>query len=320
MRGGGDRTDLLLDMERFLNFAGMTTDDLLAALPASEDNRWEFKGAAVLESKEHLKRVLGKQVSAFSNSGGGYLVIGVSDDRQIEPCPSRNGKQSMKDFLSTMVWQSVDYPLQAFKIHPVPVANKQDKFVFVVAVEDSPASPHQSKEDGKYYYRIDGHTHSAPHFYLELLRNRVTRAVVDVVKTDYTIQTPSRVSGALTMNFAMHITVENKSLQSATSWGIHAKCCREDYRWEIGRDKRCLAEGVFVRGEQVDLLPSERAIATMHVSGTDHPRENVASIMDDFCVTLMAASNNHLGQQHIFHFDRSQVIAATRDVKQMMGW
>lgn len=301
-----------------MNFADMTTDDLLAALPANEDNRWEFKSAAVLESKDQLKKVLGKQISAFANSGGGNLVFGVSDDRQIEPCPLQNGRQSMKDFLSTMVWQSVDYPLQSFTIHPLPVANETDKFVFVVAVEDSPASPHQSKDDGKYYYRIDGHTHIAPH--LELLRNRVTRAVLDIANIDFRIQTPSSVAGAWTMNFAMHIAVENKSLQSATSWGIHAKCCQEDHRWEIGREKKCLTDGVFVRGEQENLLPSERAIVTMHVSGTDHPRHNPASILEEFCVTLMAVSNNHLGRQHVFQFDRSQVMAITRDLKQMMGW
>jgi Schlafen, AlbA_2 len=165
-----------------MDFHTITTDDLLAALPVGdEDDRWEIKSASLLDSQKRgeLKQELGKQVSAFANSGGGYLIFGISKQRQIESCPAMVGRQTMKDFLATMVEQSVEYPIRDFRVHPVAHSGDNTKLVFVVAINDSPAAPHQAKDERQYYYRIDGHSKPAPHFHVELLRNRYTKANVE---------------------------------------------------------------------------------------------------------------------------------------------
>jgi hypothetical protein len=51
--------------------------------------------------------------------------------------------------------------------------------VIVVDVGDSAAAPHQSTRDRLYYRREGGHSMPAPHFYLELLRQRLTNPVLD---------------------------------------------------------------------------------------------------------------------------------------------
>ena len=100
--------------ESHMEFENLTTDLLLAALPIDrEDDRWELKSAQYLDPSKRgeLKKELGKQVSAFANSGGGYLVFGLSNDRKLEACDVTVGRQPMKDFLGTMVEQSVEYAL-----------------------------------------------------------------------------------------------------------------------------------------------------------------------------------------------------------------
>ena len=287
-----------------MDFGSITTDELLAALPAdSEDDRWELKSASYLApvKRGELKKELGKQVSAFANSGGGYLVFGISDDRQLEACETAVGRQPMKDYLATMVEQSVEYPIRHFRVHRVPFKSDPDKAVFVIAIEDSPAAPHQAKEERVYYYRIDGHSKPAPHFHVELLRNRVTKAVLQIADIDYTLQTP-QFGDAPRLNIALRVDVENISLQCATHWGIHVKHPRENYRWTFGPDRKPLTEGLCVHGEQPVLLPSQRVTVIVHISGaSEHvnmqPILAFDKLWEDFGVLARPLSQNHVGEQ-----------------------
>lgn len=226
----------------------MTTDDLMTALPAAEDDYWELKSSIYLtpQRRGDLKRELGKQVSAFANTGGGALVFGISDTRQIEECELLVGRQSMKDFLSTMVEQSVEYPIRHFKIHQIPFTSDRAKSVFVLEIEDSPAAPHQAKDERCYYYRIDGHSKPAPHFHVELLRARMTKAVLEIDEIDYQFQTPST-GERPQLNLLLNVRVRNSSMQAATSWGVHVKMPWENYRWTVARSKEWLHDGVYSR-------------------------------------------------------------------------
>ncbi len=181
----------------------VTTDQFLEHLPPAEDNRWEYKSASLLEqkNKNDFLKELSKQISAFANSGGGNLVFGICDPKTvaaktIEPCEQLVGRQSMKDYLATMVEQSVEYPLQDFRVHRIPLTGDATKSIFVIEVGDSLAAPHQAKADKHYYYRIDGHTKPAPHFYVELLQKRETRSVLTIEAIDYQVKDSSHQEAA----------------------------------------------------------------------------------------------------------------------------
>ena len=72
-----------------------------------------------------------------------------------------------------------------FRVHLVERAKASripsDKEVFVIDIGDSAAAPHQSKRDKCYYRREAGHSVPAPHFYLELLRQRLTSPALEVL-------------------------------------------------------------------------------------------------------------------------------------------
>ncbi|MCC7337859.1 MAG: ATP-binding protein [Pirellulaceae bacterium] len=171
-----------------IDFTKLDSNGLLQLLPPDEDDRWEFKSAEILKNKGELKAELGKQVSAFADSGGGYIAFGISDSRLVEPCDQQVGRQSMSDYLSVLVEQSVEYPIRDFRIHRVPVAADTTQSVYVLEIKDSPAAPHQAKIEKTYYYRIDGHSKPAPHFHLELLRNRHTKSVLEINRIEYSIR------------------------------------------------------------------------------------------------------------------------------------
>ncbi len=286
-----------------MNFESFTTEELLAALPpGNEDSLWELKSAEVLlpAKRGEFRRELGKQVSAFANSGGGYLVIGASNDRQIEPCEQIVGRQPMRDHLATMVEQSVEYPIRHFKVHRIPLKERPADAVFVVEVGDSPAAPHQAKEDKVYYYRIDGHSKPAPHFHIELLRNRITRAVLEVAEIDYGLQTLN--VEPVRMHIVLTVTVVNTSMQCATVWGVHIRQPEPTFRWteHEGRD---ISVGFCARGGHV-LLPSDRATLPIHLTGVvDDGVQSSASyerLWKNFEVVVRPVSQNYVGEEKAF--------------------
>lgn len=291
-----------------MDFGKSTTDDLLALLPAGNENdRWELKSAELLSPHKRgdLRKELGKQVSAFANSGGGCLVFGISKSGQLEPCEEVVGRQLMKDHLSTLVELCVEYPIRHFRVHRVPFSEDPQKSVFVVEIEDSPAAPHQAKEVRGYFYRIDGHSLPAPHFHIELLRSRATKAVLEVVDIDYVFQMPDFYDEKLAMNIALQVKVKNTSMQSATSWGIHARHPRENCRWMVTRTAEDLCEGICVQGDRPVLLPGQRDMVTLHLQGRSpharmQPSLAIEKLWEEFEVVVQAVSQNFIGPESHF--------------------
>ena len=295
----------------------MTAEELLDKLPPDEDDRWEFKSKSFLDPKNKgdLRKELGKQVSAFANSGGGNLVFGVSKTRQIEHCEQQVGRETMKDYLATMVEQCVEQPIRHFRVHRIPLTDDATQSLFVIAIEDSPAAPHQAKDERNYYYRIDGHSKPAPHFHLELLRNRMSRAVLEITNIDYAVKSID--SKQAQLHVALKVSVENKSLQCATAWGIYVK--RHDYGmiprgsyprdncgWEAEDRQQDLKTGFCVHIANRVLLPSERSTITVDLVGVlqrgQHLIHACEYLAEVFGFIARPISQNYVGEERLFYW------------------
>jgi hypothetical protein len=153
------------------------TESEVIALPAGEHDYFERKSGALLQDSG-FRGKLAKAVSAFANSGGGSLVIGVRDDGTIDGVPkTRSSKTSTRDWIEQIIQNLVSYPLQDFRVHEVepesPSLIPTDHVVVVIDIGDSMLAPHQSAGTGKtYYYRAGGRSEPAPHHFLEMLRGR----------------------------------------------------------------------------------------------------------------------------------------------------
>jgi hypothetical protein len=281
----------------------ITTDELMGFI-SGETDKWEFKGAELLDpkNKHDLKVKIGEQVSGFANSGGGFIVLGIDRDKNWQECPPTVGRQTMKDYLAQLVEQSVDYPIRSFRVHQVPFTNEPGKHAYVIAVEDSPAAPHQTKDDKRaYYWRIDGHTKPAPHFHLELLRNRFTKAVLQIENIESAPLTLNVQRGLITVR--MKMTIRNISRQATHHWGMYAKC-EERMDWRV-------TQGRFIHGVWFPSVGSPVILP-------GEPREYVFEMMGD-CgsarmhnvypfvqqwqyvnISFWAVSDNHPGIEYKF--------------------
>ena len=150
------------------------TEDEVIALPSGEHDYFDRKAAGTLADRA----ALGKALSALANSGGGHLIIGVSDDGGIEGVDPFKGGTRTREWLEQVAGATVQPELTDFRVHEVEPAAPRSlipsgKVVLVVDVADSPTAPHQEVTRKIYFYRQAGHSVAAPHFYLEAVRNRI---------------------------------------------------------------------------------------------------------------------------------------------------
>jgi len=252
------------------------TDDLIPHFPPpdEENNLWEFKDAKVL-NKSEIAAKLGKAVSAFANTGGGYLVFGVhATTGDLQPCPQMFGTVTTKDWLASRVEASVDVAIQDFTIHKIPIASQPDECIYVVRIGDSQAAPHQSRHDTQYFYRLDGQSKPAPHFHVELLRSRYTRAILKITGTRFVVDIPvyrqphgtdefNQPILATILTVKIFVEVRNTSLSCANKWGVLVKII-DSPDWSL--DSKGYAPSGIVRPKVSHILPEEKQQVTVPVS------------------------------------------------------
>ena len=160
------------------------TEADIDALPTGEHDYFERKsGRGFAQDQSAFLDTVAKAASAFLNSGGGSLILGVRDDGTPDGLPTTVGRTSMRDWIEQKIPNLLEYPASDFRVHRVEptltsrIPNRTD--VVVIDFGDSALAPHQRKNDKVYFYRAAGRSERAPHFYLELLRQRYTEVKLD---------------------------------------------------------------------------------------------------------------------------------------------
>jgi hypothetical protein len=216
---------------------GWTEADVLG-LASEEPDKFDRKSGLLLQKNaDDLFNALGKAISAFANSGGGALVLGVEDDGAFSGLDPNVGNATTRDWLEQKVPSLVSYPLVLFRVHTVlpssPSAIPPGKVLIVLDIGDSPAAPHQNVRDKKYYHRAGGRSEPAPHFYLELLRQRMTNPTLDFDAESFEPVHASAFEGRLYLEAKLRFRVNNLGRVAAYKWALVAK--RATVRGEEGR-------------------------------------------------------------------------------------
>ena len=205
----------------------------MVQLGNDEHDYVEFKGGQIFEDRGSLLGSLAKQVSAFANSGGGVIVLGVDNDRNVDGVPALQGRTSTREWLEQTIPTLVVYTLREYRVHQVArdaAASRipANRHLIVVEIGDSPLAPHQCDKDGgqarrgMYYYRQGSNSVPAPHFHLELLRQRRTAPVLSVdlvsIRPNSCGRFDDRSGAFLLMSFEFR--VENTGRNTARLWDV----------------------------------------------------------------------------------------------------
>jgi Schlafen, AlbA_2 len=193
------------------------------ALPAGEHDYFERKGAGLLQGSDYREK-LAKAICAFANSGGGSLLIGVSNNGGLEGIEPRRGKTSTRDWFEQIVPSLVAPPLADFRVHEVePAADSEipsGRVVLVIDVGDSILAPHQAEPQKGYFYRAGGRSEPAPHFYLEALRNRLVGPVLVGELTRIDVRRADSDQGGMFVEARLVFRVRNDGNVAAYQWAI----------------------------------------------------------------------------------------------------
>jgi hypothetical protein len=217
--------------------SGIWSESELLNLPHGENDSFDRKSGSIL-SVQDFRTALAKQLSAFANSGGGHLFIGVRDDGTLDGVPIRRivsgGRdQDTREWLEQIIPPLLDYPLQGFSVdHFIPDAVAPvlpaDKTVLVINIPDSPLAPHQCVHNRMYYCRQSGHSNPAPHNLIDLLRHRPSAATLSASVKTFALWEPNALHwdgrnwDHPTANFGIDFEVTNLSRTvAATHWGVY---------------------------------------------------------------------------------------------------
>jgi hypothetical protein len=208
------------------------TEEQVAELPTGEHDYFERKSGKLLDvpDRNSLLDTLAKAASAFANSGGGHLILGVTDAGDLNGVPRIwSGRTTTRDWLEQKLPQLLDYRLNDFRVHIVERSQSSrippERDVIVVDLGDSALAPHQSARDHT-YYRSAGRSLPAPHFYLELLRQRQTSPVLDFELTGAEIDAWLH-QGMPMLRVDAKFLIENKGRIAAYKWALVARTLNE---------------------------------------------------------------------------------------------
>ena len=164
-----------------------TREDLEKQLGQAESLRLDFKESRLFqEDRNKIVDILTKEVSAFANTEGGTIVIGIKEDRQgktrlaaaIDDGVDRT--QLSPEWLQQTIEAKVSPLLTGLRVHAIPLQDKGNNCAFVIHVPQGTTAYQAS--DFLYYGRSEYESKALPDYEIRLrmFRGRSGKAVVQI--------------------------------------------------------------------------------------------------------------------------------------------
>jgi hypothetical protein len=172
---------------------------VLSIIPHQEQDWIEYKGRRTLDltipnvNENDLKNTLSKSISAFCNTGGGYLLLGINgqtfqvDDGGVDRVIKPNGTRSwLEDIIPTLVDPGIkDFNVIEISFGQIPEITDPNRAIYIIDLPDSTLAPHQAS-DNKYYGRIGGKSKPLSHrFVIDILGRRTDPQIDPLFSLEY---------------------------------------------------------------------------------------------------------------------------------------
>ncbi|MEO0562687.1 MAG: ATP-binding protein, partial [Chloroflexota bacterium] len=161
-----------MSLERYRIIENWTEADLYD-FTEGENDEYEFKSSKI--SEKDLMKEIQVAASAFWNSGGGVLMVGINDKGDIDGgIDDMIGRQRLRDWVDRVVSHvepSGPYFIKLIYGEDGSERIGPNKVVLIVAYGESNNAPHMAP-DKRYYVRAGAHSDPAGHFLIESIRAR----------------------------------------------------------------------------------------------------------------------------------------------------
>lgn len=186
-------------------------EDLLTMITEKREESidLDFKRAAALENKDHQKKEISKDVSAFANSAGGTIIYGL-DESGAQPHYAASltpidPKQISKEWLEQVINSNIQPRIESVFINPVELKEKfPDNYCYVVCIPES-YTAHQAS-DKRYYKRYNFESVAMEDYEVRQTMNRASRPAYRL-----TLHTNKKHTTGEMANLRFQATLENIS-------------------------------------------------------------------------------------------------------------
>src|SRR6185436_1830684 len=134
-------------------------DDLVNVRQEKEGYHLDYKGEIAHPDK--AKKELSKDISAFANTGGGYLIIGVDKNYKIVGIDQLIQNKSIDECLNQILSSNIEPPVFYHDPKIIDIPNNP-KIIVIIHVPESTKKPHMVT-DSNYHIRINDSSKPANH-------------------------------------------------------------------------------------------------------------------------------------------------------------
>jgi hypothetical protein len=166
---------MTFDPEHYREVANWTSEQL-DALPNAESDRIEYKSSQASTHLINLGEKISVAASAFWNTGGGLLVLGIDPESGVPDggMPSTVGRQTVRDWVDQHIARTE--PLGLYAIGRVEGSDTTENIengnlVVLIGFGESTHPPHMAS-DYRYYVRTGAHSVPVGHHVAMALRSQ----------------------------------------------------------------------------------------------------------------------------------------------------
>jgi predicted HTH transcriptional regulator len=166
-----------------------TINDLKALLGQSESIRIDFKQSALFsESREKIAENLSKETSAFANTEGGVIVIGIAESKSGKTKIAAEIDEGLdisiwsKERIQQIIESNISPYLTSVRVRPIPLDDDNRKYAYSIYIP--PGTTAYQASDHKYYGRSEYESKSLPdhEIRLRMFRGKTANAQIRVDK------------------------------------------------------------------------------------------------------------------------------------------
>ncbi|WP_027003707.1 AlbA family DNA-binding domain-containing protein [Hugenholtzia roseola] len=135
-------------------------EDLVSVRKEREGYHLDFKGE--FGNPDKAKKELSKDFTAFANSGGGFLVIGVDKNYNIIGVDKKVNNKDIDEWINQIISTNIEPPIFYFDPKTIEIPNS-DKIIVVIYIPESTKKPHITTEHNNYFIRLNDSSKPANH-------------------------------------------------------------------------------------------------------------------------------------------------------------
>ncbi len=166
-----------------------TEEDLKQLIGQYESIRLDFKASALLDQpKERIEKQLTEDVSAFANTEGGVIVIGLREGRHGRKSVAKEIDEGCDplvmppETLEQIITSNISPPIPGLRVRPILLSgDKEGRVAYIVTVPKG-STAYQARHSYRYYGRSEFESKPLPDNVIRLLmsRGRVPQIRVEI--------------------------------------------------------------------------------------------------------------------------------------------